>query len=83
MVYAKPKIRRINSPGTSIVVVVCRERKDMSAAAAVTAFVCMLAEAVQRGNSGLGVDPSAVARPGIYPHARSRLPADISNNNRR
>lgn len=41
----------INSPGTSIV---CRERKDMSAAAAIAAFACVLAEAVQRGNSGAG-----------------------------
>jgi len=55
----------------------------MSAAAAVVAFVCMLAEAVQWGNLEPGVDRSLVARPGIYPYARSRLPADISNNNRR
>jgi len=30
----------------------------MSAAAAIAAFVCLLAEAVQRGNSGRGVDRS-------------------------
>lgn len=60
----------------------------MSVAAAVAAFVCMLAGAAQRENSGgrgeAGVDPSAVARLGIY-HTRARacrpiLAATIGDN---